>query len=96
MARKEVLISEEEEEESEEKDSSKKDDSFLGKGLIRPGLPTTKLLGGTSLVTSAPAAMKLRSPMLTPGKIMLPPPITTSSSITDPRVTCPRFMYQVL
>jgi len=45
----------------------------------------TKLRGGTSLVTTVPAAMKLRSPILTPGRMVQPPPIITSSSMVAPR-----------
>jgi len=59
--------------------------SAAGSGRITPGTPWTKLRAGTSLVTTAPAAMKLRSPMWMPGSRVTPPPIMTSSSIVAPR-----------
>ena len=57
-----------------------------GSGLILPGTPMTRLCGGTSRLTRAPAAMKLPFPMRTPGRMTAPPPITTSSSMVAPVV----------
>ena len=45
------------------------------------GTPPTRLLSGTSFVTTAPAAMTTLFPMVTPGKIVTLPPIHTSLPI---------------
>lgn len=46
------------------------------------GLPPTKLISGTNLVTTLPADITEQFPMLTPGNIIEPVPIQTSSPIT--------------
>ncbi|MNS11753.1 hypothetical protein D3C72_433010 [compost metagenome] len=43
------------------------------------GLPTAKESAGMSRVTTAPAPMMERGPMVTPGQMMAPPPIQQSS-----------------
>src|SRR5439155_22627751 len=54
--------------------------SFDGNSMTRPGAPRTKDNGGTSRVTTAPAAMNDPSPSRTPGRIVAPAPIVTPSS----------------
>ena len=43
------------------------------------GTPATKESSGTSLVTTLPAAMMQRLPMVTPGQMVTPPAIQQSS-----------------
>lgn len=43
--------------------------------IIRQGLPTAKQLSGIDLVTTLPAPIVELSPMLTPGKMTVLPPI---------------------
>lgn len=50
--------------------------------IWRAGFPKTSVFGGTSDITTAPAATMLPSPMVTPGMIMAARPIQTLSSIT--------------
>lgn len=45
------------------------------------GLPTAKLFGGISFVTTLPAPITLSSPIVTPGKIIAPVQIQTLSPI---------------
>lgn len=45
------------------------------------GTPPTRVLSGTFLVTTAPAATTTPLPMVTPGQIVLCPPIQTSFPI---------------
>ncbi len=47
----------------------------------RAGLPTTRLFGGTSFVTTAPAPMMAFSPTITPARTIAPPPSHALSSI---------------
>jgi hypothetical protein len=52
--------------------------SFSRKDRItRHGLPADKLLGGIDLATMLPAPITELSPIVTPGRIMTPPPIQT-------------------
>ena len=44
---------------------------------ILAGLPITVTLGGTSRVTTLPAPTMASSPILTPGRMIVPPPIQT-------------------
>ena len=50
----------------------------------RAEVALTKTAVGCRLVTSVPAAMALRAPMVTPGRMVQPPPIMTSSSTVAP------------
>lgn len=52
--------------------------SFSSSLMSRAGTPPTRLLSGTSFVTTAPAAMTTLLPMLTPGRMVHPPPVQTS------------------
>jgi hypothetical protein len=45
------------------------------------GTPATRVAGGTSWVTTAPAATTESAPMVTPGKIVAATPIHTFVSI---------------
>ncbi len=45
------------------------------------GLPATTAPAATSLVTTLPAPITVRSPIVTPGQMIDPPPIQTSSPI---------------
>ena len=45
------------------------------------GLPTANELGGIDLLTTLPAPITEFLPIVTPGKIITPPPIQTLSSI---------------
>ncbi len=56
------------------------------------GLPTTKLFGATSLVTTEPAATKLPEPMVSPGKMTAPAPMEAPFSI----VVCKNFSGYLL
>ena len=47
------------------------------------GFPATKVSGGTSFVTTLPAATMALSPIVTPGQITTPPPIHQSSPIVS-------------
>lgn len=49
--------------------------------IILAGVPPTKVLAGTSLVTTEPAAITAPSPMVTLGQIVQWPPIQTSLPI---------------
>ena len=46
----------------------------------------TTVLGGTSLVTTAPIATTLLRPILTPALIIAPPPTTALSSTVTPTI----------
>ena len=48
---------------------------------IRPGTPTTVASSGTSFVTTAPAPITHREPMVTPGKPRLPSPMLTCEAV---------------
>lgn len=50
--------------------------------MMRAGTPATTTSGGTLRVTTVPAPTMERAPMRTPGRIMAPAPIHTSSSTT--------------
>src|SRR5439155_15921407 len=50
----------------------------------RPGLPTTNACGGTSRVTTVPAPISAKRPILTPGKTVQPPPMEAPSSTETP------------
>jgi hypothetical protein len=52
--------------------------------MTRAGTPATMLYGGTSFVTTAPAATMLCAPMVTPSQTDTWVPIQTSSSTTMP------------
>jgi len=49
--------------------------------MSRHGLPAANTRSGRSLVTTLPAPMMARDPMLTPARISAPPPTQTSSPI---------------
>ena len=49
--------------------------------ITRQGFPTATQSAGMERVTTLPAPMTLLRPIVTPGKIMAPPPIHTLSSI---------------
>lgn len=49
--------------------------------MILAGTPPTITSGGTSLVTTAPAATMERAPTVTPGQMTQPAPIHTSLHI---------------
>ncbi|KAJ7122963.1 hypothetical protein C8R44DRAFT_159189 [Mycena epipterygia] len=53
--------------------------------ITRAGLPTTTLLGATSLVTTLPAPTVTPLPIVTPARIMAAPPIQQSSPIRTER-----------
>ncbi len=55
----------------------------------RAGTPPIIVIGGTSEVTTAPAAMTLPLPIVTPSSTLAPDPIQTSSSTTIPRLERP-------
>ena len=48
---------------------------------MRAGTPAARVFGGTSRVTTAPAAMTAPLPIVTPGSTVAFPPIQTSSPI---------------
>ena len=60
--------------------------------MILAGFPATRWKGGTSFVTTLPAPTVAPLPILTPGKIIAPPPIQQSSPtwislpVSGPRV----------
>ena len=58
------------------------DSSSVKLRMIRAGTPATIVLGGTSLVTTAPAATIAPSPMLTPGNTVAWLPIHTRLPMT--------------
>ncbi len=49
--------------------------------ITRAGFPTATLSAGMSLVTTLPAPIMQRSPIVTPGQMTAPPPIQQSSPI---------------
>ena len=49
--------------------------------MTRHGLPAAKTPVGMSRVTTLPAPMTVRSPMVTPGQMIAPPPTHTSAPI---------------
>ena len=57
---------------------------------IRAGTPMTTLRGGTSAVTTAPAATNASSPISTPGSSTAPPPIRQARRSVAPRSGVPR------
>lgn len=50
--------------------------------MTRQGLPAAKTSAGRSRVTTLPAPITLRAPMLTPGLITAPPPIQLEKDAT--------------
>jgi len=52
-------------------------ETYLLRFDILAGLPNTVTLGGTSRVTTLPAPTTASSPILTPGRMIVPPPIQT-------------------
>ena len=52
-------------------------ETYLLRFDILAGLPNTVTLGGTSRVTTLPAPTMASSPILTPGRMIVPPPIQT-------------------
>ena len=59
--------------------------SLLTQSMMVAGTPATTANGGTSFVTTAPAAMIAPSSMVTPGKTIAPKPIQTCLPI---RIGC--------
>ena len=56
--------------------------------MIRAGTPPTMPDGGTSLLTTAPAATTAPWPTVTPSSTTAFAPIQTSSSMVMPRLSC--------
>src|SRR5687768_7447904 len=50
--------------------------------MTRHGLPAANVASGTSRVTTLPAPITARAPMLTPGRMIAPPPTQTSAPIS--------------
>src|SRR5688572_20720384 len=50
--------------------------------MTRHGLPAANVASGTSRVTTLPAPITARPPMLTPGRMIAPPPTQTSAPIS--------------
>ncbi|CCF35112.1 hypothetical protein CH063_06963 [Colletotrichum higginsianum] len=53
--------------------------------MTRAGLPTATEYGGRLLVTTAPDPTVVPRPMVTPGRMIVPPPIQQSSSMRTGR-----------
>ena len=62
--------------------------------ITRQGFPTAKLFAGISLVTTLPAPITLFCPIVTPGKIITPPPIQQPSSIMTEKAKVRRTYLQ--
>lgn len=60
--------------------------------MTRAGFPTATLSEGMSFVTTLPAPITQRSPMVTPGQMIAPPPIQQSA----PMVTGKAYSPEVL
>ena len=53
--------------------------------ITRHGFPTARQFAGMERVTTLPAPMTVFSPIVTPGRMMTPPPIHAPSSILTGR-----------
>ena len=59
--------------------------NYVGRSIsrmTRHGLPAAKTFSGTSRVTTLPAPITARDPMVTPGRMMAPPPTQTSAPMS--------------
>lgn len=55
--------------------------NYVSLRMTRQGLPAANTSAGMSSVTTLPAPMTLREPIVTPGQMIAPPPTHTSDLI---------------